>query len=67
MPIQTEPMLLKRLPHVGLVLVLLTSAASALEPGLPSKTAVYIAAARAIGSKNPNARLRNPELGLCYI
>ncbi len=32
-----------------------------MEPGLPSKTAVYIAAARAIGSKNPDRRLRNPD------
>jgi hypothetical protein len=32
------------------ILVALTAAARALEPGLPSKTANYIAAARAMGS-----------------
>jgi methyltransferase (TIGR00027 family) len=33
----------------------------AVEPGLPSKTAVYVAAARAIGANNPDPQLRNPD------
>jgi len=33
----------------------------AVEPGLPSKTAVYVAAARAVGSKDPDPQLRNPD------
>jgi len=45
----------------GVIVVALTAAARALEPGLPSKTAIYIAAARAMGSKNPNAKERNPD------
>jgi methyltransferase (TIGR00027 family) len=34
---------------------------TAVEPGLPSKTAVYVAAARAVGAKDPDPRLRNPD------
>jgi methyltransferase (TIGR00027 family) len=37
------------------------SSALALEPGLPSKTAVFAAAARAVGSKNPDPTERNPD------
>ena len=37
------------------------SSALALEPGLPSKTAVFAAAARAVGSKNPDPKERNPD------
>src|SRR4051812_24043585 len=33
----------------------------AVEPGLPSKTAVWAAAARALGSKNPDPKERNPD------
>jgi len=33
----------------------------ALEEGLPSKTAVFTMTARAIGSKDPDAQLRNPD------
>jgi methyltransferase (TIGR00027 family) len=33
----------------------------AVEPGLPSKTAVYVAAARAVGSKDPDPQRRNPD------
>jgi methyltransferase (TIGR00027 family) len=46
------------------LLVALTSLATvlgAVEPGLPSKTAVWVAAARAIGAKHPNPALRNPD------
>lgn len=42
-------------------LLLAASSAAALEPGLPSKTAVWAAAARAVGSKNPDPKLRNPD------
>ena len=54
-------MLLNPYARVGIAVVLLGSAFKAVEPGLPSKTAVYIAAARAIGSKNPDPQLRNPD------
>jgi len=33
----------------------------AVEPGLPSKTAVYVAAARALGAKDPDPQRRNPD------
>jgi methyltransferase (TIGR00027 family) len=36
-------------------------AAHAVEPGLPSKTAVWAAAARAVGAKNPDKKERNPD------
>jgi methyltransferase (TIGR00027 family) len=54
-------MRLKWVAYVAVAFVLLGLAAAAVEPGLPSKTAVYIAAARAIGSKNPDPQLRNPD------
>lgn len=43
------------------ILVLVGTTFTAVEPGLPSKTAVYVAAARAVGSKDPDPRLRNPD------
>ncbi len=43
------------------VFLCLGSADHAVEPGLPSKTAVYAAAARAVGSKDPNPERRNPD------
>jgi methyltransferase (TIGR00027 family) len=45
----------------ALALILLVSTVEAVEPGLPSKTAVWAAAARAVGAKNPNPELRNPD------
>jgi hypothetical protein len=42
-------------------ILILVSTLRAVEPGLPSKTAVYAAAARAVGAKNPNPELRNPD------
>jgi methyltransferase (TIGR00027 family) len=51
----------KHVARIGIGLLLLVATPRALEPGLPSKTAVYIAAARAIGSKNPDPKLRNPD------
>jgi methyltransferase (TIGR00027 family) len=35
--------------------------AGAVEPGLPSKTSVWVAAMRAIGAKNPDPEFRNPD------
>jgi methyltransferase (TIGR00027 family) len=46
---------------IAVAVLLLAATSHALEPGLPSKTAVYIAAARAIGSKHPDRTLRNPD------
>ena len=54
-------MRLRFMAVVGIPFLLLTMAVEALEPGLPSKTAVWAAAARALGSKNPNPTLRNPD------
>jgi methyltransferase (TIGR00027 family) len=34
---------------------------AAVEPGLPSKTSIWIATARAVGAKNPDPELRNPD------
>ena len=42
-------------------LALLGVTATAVEPGLPSKTAVWAAAARAVGAKNPDPKERNPD------
>jgi methyltransferase (TIGR00027 family) len=41
--------------------VFLATTLQAVEPGLPSKTAVWAAAARALGSKNPDPIERNPD------
>src|SRR5262245_30183839 len=50
-----------RLVH-GFVLTLqLVPFASSVEPGLPSKTSIWIATARAIGAKHPDPGLRNPD------
>ncbi len=46
---------------VGIICVLFGATALAVEPGLPSKTAISTAFARAIGSKNPDPKLRNPD------
>ena len=35
--------------------------AVAVEPGLPSKTSILTTALRAIGARNPDPRLRNPD------
>jgi methyltransferase (TIGR00027 family) len=48
-------------PLFVVALVSATSGLQALEPGLPSKTAVWIAAARALGSKSPDKKRRNPD------
>ena len=49
---------------LGTVIVILFLAGTtfkAVEPGLPSKTAVYVTAARAVGAKDPDPQLRNPD------
>ena len=46
---------------VVVAVTLFTVAANAVEPGLPSKTAVWAAAARAVGAKNPDRKDRNPD------
>jgi methyltransferase (TIGR00027 family) len=51
----------KWLARIGVVFVLFGATSQALEPGLPSKTAVWAAAARALASKNPDPKLRNPD------
>src|SRR5262245_44064257 len=43
------------------VVILLLATLRAVKPGLPSKTAVWAAAARAVGSKNPDPEEGNPD------
>ncbi len=47
--------------RIAVAWLLLAPACLALESGLPSKTAVWAAAARAVGSKNPDPKERNPD------
>lgn len=49
------------LPLIVTALQLVGATATAVEPGLPSKTAVWAAAARTVGAKNPDATGRNPD------
>ncbi len=52
---------LKQSARISVILFLAGTALKAVEPGLPSKTAVYVAAARAVGAKDPDPQLRNPD------
>jgi len=52
---------LKQSARIIVILFLAGTRFKAVEPGLPSKTAVYVAAARALGSKDPDPQLRNPD------
>ena len=52
---------LKPSARVIVFLFLAGTTFKAVEPGLPSKTAVYVAAARALGSKDPDPQVRNPD------
>ena len=52
---------LKQSARIIVILFLAGTTFKAVEPGLPSKTAVYVAAARAVGSKDPDPQLRNPD------
>lgn len=46
----------------GVVLLLLaTATVAAVEPGMPSKTSVWVLAARAIGARDPDPKVRNPD------
>ena len=54
-------MQLAQLGQLAITFALLASISEALEPGLPSKTAVLIATARAVGSRDPNPEFRNPD------
>jgi methyltransferase (TIGR00027 family) len=56
-----DNMPLKQSARIIVILCLVGTTFKAVEPGLPSKTAVYVAAARAIGSKDPDPQLRNPD------
>jgi methyltransferase (TIGR00027 family) len=56
-----DNMPLKQPAHIIVILFLVGTTFKAVEPGLPSKTAVYVAAARAVGAKDPDPRLRNPD------
>jgi len=53
-------MRLNRAVSIGIFFLLLGSTFQAVEPG-PSKTAVWAAAGRAVGAKNPDSRQRNPD------
>jgi len=50
-----------RFARLAVLFLLLGSTSKAVEPGLPSKTAVWVAAARALGAKNPDPKKRNPD------
>jgi methyltransferase (TIGR00027 family) len=52
---------LKQSARIAVLLFLAGTTFRAVEPGLPSKTAVYVAAARALGSKDPDPQRRNPD------
>ena len=52
---------LKQSARIIVFLFLAGTTFKAVEPGLPSKTAVYVAAARAVGSKDPDPQRRNPD------
>src|SRR5437764_11188739 len=52
---------LKQSARIIVFLFLVGTTFKAVEPGLPSKTAVYVAAARALGAKDPDPQLRNPD------
>jgi methyltransferase (TIGR00027 family) len=56
-----DNMPLKQSARIIVILFLAGTTFKAVEPGLPSKTAVYVAAARAVGSKDPDPQRRNPD------
>ena len=56
-----DNMPLKQSARIIVILFLAGTTFKAVEPGLPSKTAVYVAAARAVGAKDPDPQLRNPD------
>jgi methyltransferase (TIGR00027 family) len=52
---------LRQSARIIVLLFLAGTTFKAAEQGSPSKTAVYVAAARAVGSKHPDPQLRNPD------
>jgi methyltransferase (TIGR00027 family) len=52
---------LKHSARIVVILLLVGTTFKAAEQGQPSKTAVYVAAARAVGSKDPDPQRRNPD------
>jgi methyltransferase (TIGR00027 family) len=52
---------LKQSARIIVIFFLVGTTFKAVEPGLPSKTAVYVTAARAVGSKDPDPQRRNPD------
>ena len=52
---------LKQSTRIIVLLFLAGTTFKAVQPGLPSKTAIYVAAARAVGSKDPDPQRRNPD------
>jgi methyltransferase (TIGR00027 family) len=56
-----DNMPLKQFARIIVLLVVAGTTFEAADPGLPSKTAVYVAAARALGSKDPDPQRRNPD------
>lgn len=52
---------MKQSARMIVILFMAATTFKAVEPGLPSKTAVYVAAARAVGAKDPDPQLRNPD------
>lgn len=50
-----------RASKVAAVCLLLASGLSAVEPGKPSKTAIWVLAARAVGARDPDPSVRNPD------
>src|SRR4030095_3530268 len=62
-----DNMPLKQSARIIVILFLAGTTFKAVEPGLPSKTAVYVTAARAVGAKNPDPQLHNPHyLGIKF-
>lgn len=51
----------KQSARIIVMLFLAATTFTAVEPGLPSKTAVYVTAARAVGAKGPDPQYRNPD------
>ncbi len=51
----------RMLPCVAVTLLVLGGGLSALEPGRPSRTSVWVLAARAIGARDPDPTVRNPD------
>jgi methyltransferase (TIGR00027 family) len=52
---------MKQSARISVILFLAGTTFKAVEPGLPSKTAVYVTAARAVGAKDPDPQRRNPD------